>query len=81
MILPGSSAERKIQRTNRFGRDIRRIPLDVQQEAFRTRPLTGFDGIYRAVVVRDYRIIFFDEKNICLLRFGHRKEIYKRLEL
>lgn len=95
--MPSSSSKKSIQRTNRFGRDIRRLPADVQEEAFMTaiqlaadifdvtlnvRPLTGFKGIYRAVVVREYRMIFsFDDENLYLLRIGHRREIYRNLEL
>jgi mRNA interferase RelE/StbE len=95
--LPGSSSKKRIQRTNRFGRDIRRLPADVQEEAFKTaiqlgtdifdltlnvKPLTGFKGIYRAVVEREYRLIFsFDDDNLYLLRIGHRRDIYRNLEL
>lgn len=95
--MQGSSNKKSIQRTNRFGRDIRRLPRGVQKEAFKTvtqlaadifdgtlnvRPLTGFKGIYRAVVVREYRMIFsFDDENLYLLRIGHRREIYRNLEL
>ena len=44
--------------------------------------MTGFKGIYRVVVVRDYRMIFsFDDENIYLLRIGHRREIYRNLEI
>lgn len=95
--MPGSSNKKAIQRTNRFGRDVRRLPGDVQEEAFNTatrlatdifditlnvRPLTGFHGIYRAVVIREYRLVFsFDDDNLYLLRIGHRRDIYRNLEL
>lgn len=95
--MPGSSNKKNIQRTNRFGRDVRRLPGDVQEEAFRValqlaadifdprinvRPLTGFSGIYRAIVARDYRLIFsFDDDNLYLLRIAHRRDIYRNLEL
>jgi mRNA interferase RelE/StbE len=91
------SNKRQIQRTNRFGRDIRRLPQDAQKQAFETatqlaedifdsalnvKQLTGFRSIYRVVVVRDYRMIFsFDDENIYLLRIGHRREIYRNLEI
>ncbi len=43
--------------------------------------MTGLRGIYR-VVVRNYRMIFsFDDENIYLLRIGHRREIYRNLEI
>ncbi len=95
--MPISSNKRKIQRTNRFGRDVRRLPQNVQAEAFQIslklsadifdkslniKQMTGFRGIWRVVVVRDYRMIFsFDDENIYLLRIGHRREIYRRLEI
>lgn len=95
--MPTSSNKRKIQRTNRFGRDIRRLPQNIQEAAFQIslelaedifdrslniKQMTGFRGIWRVVVVRDYRMIFsFDEENLYLLRIGHRREIYRRFEI
>jgi mRNA-degrading endonuclease RelE of RelBE toxin-antitoxin system len=95
--LPASPNSKKIQRTNRFGRDVRRLPRNIQEEAFKTatalstdifqktlnvRQMTGFRGIYRVVVIRDYRMIFsFDDENLFLLRIGHRREIYRGLEV
>jgi mRNA-degrading endonuclease RelE of RelBE toxin-antitoxin system len=95
--LPISSNKRSVQRTNRFGRDVRRLPRNVQEEAFRVsmslaadifdsslnvRALTGFKGVYRVVIIRDYRMIFsFDDENLYLLRIGHRREIYRNLEI
>lgn len=95
--MPISSNKRSIQRTNRFGRDIRRLPQNIQEEAFRIslkladdifdkslniKQMMGFRGIWRVVVVRDYRMIFsFDDENIFLLRIAHRREIYRRFEI
>ncbi|MGI8787595.1 MAG: type II toxin-antitoxin system RelE family toxin [Pyrinomonadaceae bacterium] len=95
--MPISSNKRRAQRTNRFGIDIRRLSPDVQKEAFQifnqlaadifdstlnVKQLTGFHGIYRVVVLRNYRMIFsFDDENIYLLRIGHRREIYRNLEI
>ena len=95
--MPISSNKRSIQRTNRFGRDIRRLPQNIQAEAFQIslqlaedifdktlniKQMTGFRGIWRVVVVRDYRMIFsFDDENIYLLRIAHRREIYRRFEI
>ena len=95
--MPISSNKRQIQRTNRFGRDIRRLPQSVQKEAFQianqlaadifdstlnVKQMTGFRVIYRVVVVRNYRMIFsFDNENIYFLRIGHRREIYRNLEI
>lgn len=92
-----SSNKRPVQRTNHFGRDIRRLSSDVQKEAFQVsnilaadifdstlnvKQLTGFRGIYRVVIGRNYRMIFsFDDENIYLLRIGHRREIYRNLEI
>ncbi len=71
--MPTSSNKRKIQRTNRFVRDIRRLPQNFQEEAFQIslklaedifdqslniKPMTGFRGVWRVVVVRKYRMIF-----------------------
>ncbi|MBA3633623.1 MAG: type II toxin-antitoxin system RelE/ParE family toxin [Acidobacteria bacterium] len=95
--MPISSNKRAIQRTTRFGRDVRRLPQDVQEEAFRianqlaadifdsalnVKQMTGFRGIYRVVVVRNYRMVFsLDDENIYLLRIRHRREIYRNLEI
>ncbi len=95
--MTNSSVKRKIQRTGRFARDIKKMPHSVQMEAYETavklaenvfhpelnvRELTGFKGHYRIVVFRDYRMIFsFDTENIYLIRFAHRKDIYRKLEL
>ena len=95
--MPTSSNNRTLRRTNRFRRDIKRLSSDIQEAAFEIatrlskdiadvslnlKPLTGFRGIYRVVVVRDYRMIFsFDDDNVYLLRIAHRREIYRNLEL
>jgi mRNA-degrading endonuclease RelE of RelBE toxin-antitoxin system len=95
--LPASSNKRSLQRTNRFRRDIKRLSSYEQEAAFRIatqlsenifdpslnlKPLTGVRGIYRVVVVRNYRMVFsFDDENIYLLRIAHRREIYRNLEL
>jgi mRNA-degrading endonuclease RelE of RelBE toxin-antitoxin system len=95
--LPISSNKRSIQQTNRFGRDIRRLPQNIQEEAFQIsmllsedifdktlniKQMVGFRGIWRVGGVRDYRMIFsFDDDNIFLLRIAHRREIYRRFEI
>ena len=92
-----SSPERSLIRTNRFARDLKRVPDGVKHEAYRiatlvkqnifaieldVRPLTGLKGYYRVVVAHDYRMIFsFDEKYIYVHRIAHRKDIYRNLEL
>jgi mRNA-degrading endonuclease RelE of RelBE toxin-antitoxin system len=86
-----------LQRTKRFGRDIKKLPLPVQQEAYavaqklaidvfhpqlNVKSLTGFKQTYRVVVLSDYRMIFsFDTYQVYLLRIAHRKDIYRNLEL
>lgn len=92
-----SSAKRTLQRTKRFGRDVKKLPPPVQQNAYEVaqqlaidvchpqlniKPLTGFKPIYRVVVSTDYRMIFsFDTYQVYWLRIAHRKDIYRHLEL
>ena len=91
------SVNRRLQRTKRFGRDIKKMPISVQKEAFEVsrklcenifypdlniRELRVFKGNYRVVVLKNYRMIYsFDTDNIYLLRIAHRKDIYRTLEL
>jgi mRNA-degrading endonuclease RelE of RelBE toxin-antitoxin system len=71
--LETSSGNRTIQRTKRFARDIKKLSQPIQEEAFgiaqqlaqdifdrdlNIRSMTGFKGVYRVVVMRDYRMIF-----------------------
>jgi mRNA-degrading endonuclease RelE of RelBE toxin-antitoxin system len=86
-----------LQRTKRFGRDIKKLPRSVQQDAYEVaqqlaidvfhpqlniKPLTGFKQTYRVVVLTDYRMIFsFDTSQVYLLRIAHRKDIYRNLKL
>ena len=92
-----SHNKRRIQRTKRFARDIKKISESVQKEAFEisqklaydifradlnVRSMTGLKGVYRVVVKADYRMIFsFDSDKLYLLRIGHRKDIYRKMEL
>ena len=84
---------RNILKTSRFTRDIKKLPPDIQKEAWKVvlllskdvlnkkldiKKLEGFKGIWRVKVKSDYRLIFtFDEKNLYLLRIKHRKDIYR----
>jgi len=95
--LKTSSSKRRIQKTKRFTRDIKKLSQAIQREAFtisqqlaenifhpelNIRRMTGFKGIFRVVVMTDYRMIFsFDSDTLYLLRIGHRKDIYRNLEL
>ncbi|MCH7731010.1 MAG: hypothetical protein IIB44_00625 [Candidatus Marinimicrobia bacterium] len=92
-----SSHKRAILKTNRFGKDIKKIPQSIQKKAFNiskiladdifnpqlnVHKLTGFNSIFRVVVKGDYRMVFsFDTDNLYLLRIAHRKDIYRKLEL
>jgi mRNA-degrading endonuclease RelE of RelBE toxin-antitoxin system len=95
--LPTLSNKREIQKTNRFGRDVKKLSEDIQKQAFdiarllsenifdktlNVRQMTGFRDVFRVVVFKEYRMIFsFDAENLYLLRTGHRREIYRGLEL
>ena len=58
------------------------LAAEIFDPSLNLKQMTGFKGIYRVVVLRNYRMIFsFDEANIYLLRIGHRREIYRNLEL
>ena len=92
-----SSDNRRILKTPRFSRDVKKLSLDVQKEAFEVaqklgkdifdsslniKRMVGLIGTYRVVILIDYRMIFsFDKENVYLLRIGHRREIYRNLEL
>lgn len=91
-----SLIKRSIQKTPRFTKDIKKLSQNIQENAFTVSQklaedvfhselnilhLTGFKGIYRIVIMKDYRMIFsFDIESLYLLRIGHRKEIYRKLE-
>jgi mRNA-degrading endonuclease RelE of RelBE toxin-antitoxin system len=95
--LKNSSNNRRIQKTNRFSRDIKKLAVPIQKEAFKisrklsenlfapdvnVRKMTGLKNTFRAAVMDDYRLIFsYDSTNLYLLRIGHRKEIYRKLEI
>ena len=95
--LTTSSPKRTIQKTNRFSRDLKKLSVSIQREAFgisqqlaentfsptlNIRSMTGFKGVYRVVVLKDYRMIFsYDAEQLYLLRIGHRRDIYRKLEL
>jgi len=95
--LKHSSNKRRLQRTKRFARDIKKLSYSVQQEAFAVaqklsedifnpelniRKLSGFKDIYRVVVMKDYRMIYsYDLDSVYLLRIDHRKNIYRNLEI
>jgi len=75
------SPKRRIQKTSRFTRDIKKLSTSVQEEAFITaqkladdifhpelnvRHMTGLKGIYRVVVMTDYRMIFPLIRRYCI---------------
>jgi addiction module RelE/StbE family toxin len=84
-----------IKKTNRFTKDIKKFDPDLQEEAYRIalklvndpfddslkiKKLKGFEKSYRVVVYKDYRMIYkIVEDSLILMRFAHRKDIYKKL--
>jgi addiction module RelE/StbE family toxin len=85
--------ERGLEKTRAFSKDIRKLPRQIVEAGWKVaqilqndifapqldiRKLEGFDDVWRVVVKKDYRLIYsFDEKKIYLLRFAHRKDIYR----
>lgn len=55
-----------------------RLQDDIYAPQLNLRKLEGYDDVWRLVVKKDYRLVYsFDEDNIYLLRFAHRKDIYR----
>jgi mRNA-degrading endonuclease RelE of RelBE toxin-antitoxin system len=91
------SHKRKIQKTNTFTRDLKKLTDEVKNKAYETaiilakdpfdeglniKQLTGFKKIFRVVILADFRMVYtFDKENLFLLKISHRKEIYKNFEL
>lgn len=89
--------KRDLLTTSRFRKDIKALDKSIQLEAFdiaqklcldikdnslKIKKLTGFDKIFRVVVLKNYRMIFtVTETQVILYRIAHRKEIYKNLEI
>lgn len=88
-----SSPKRRLEKTKAFSKDVKKLPRhvvaagweaaqtlqeDVLSPRLNIKKLEGFDRIWRVVVKKDYRIIYtFNESAIYLLRFAHRKEVYR----
>lgn len=88
-----SSVKRQIEKTRAFSKDIKkllrevatagwkavlRLQDDIYAPQLNLRKLEGYDDVWRLVVKKDYRLVYsFDEDNIYLLRFAHRKDIYR----
>ncbi|KAA0227153.1 hypothetical protein EDS67_17565 [candidate division KSB1 bacterium] len=85
-----SSAKRQIEKTRAFSKDIKKLSREVATAGWKTvlryiyapqlnlRKLEGYDDVWRLVVKKDYRLVYsFDGNNIYLLRFAHRKDIYR----
>lgn len=86
-----------IQKSRSFTKDLKNIPIEVKLRAFEIsvilandpfdktlniKYLTGYNRLYRVVVLHDYRMIFsFDSDNLYLHHIAHRKDIYKHLEI
>ena len=90
MSLP---PDRKLEKTRAFSKDVEKLPRDIVKAGWKAaqllqrdiftrrlnlRKLEGYDDVWRVVVRKDYRMIYtFDEERIYLLRFAHRKDIYR----
>jgi mRNA-degrading endonuclease RelE of RelBE toxin-antitoxin system len=84
---------RTIERSSAFRKDIQKVPREIQAEVFSTvqkllidpfdetmqvRKLADFKKVFRVKIKKDYRLVYtFDEKFLYLIRFAHRKDIYK----
>lgn len=91
--MPTSSHKRRLEKTKTFSKDLKKLPHniavagweaaqilqeDVLSSRLNIRKLEGYDHVWRVVVKKDYRLVYtFDQDAICLLRIGHRKEIYR----
>ena len=89
-----SSADRTIQRTKPFAKDLKNLPKEIVKQSWNVaqilssdvfhqtvnvRKLHGYTNVWRAKVKRDYRLVYtFDAKNLYLLRIAHRKDIYRK---
>ncbi|MGH7595285.1 MAG: type II toxin-antitoxin system RelE family toxin [bacterium] len=89
-ILP---VKRDLEKTNTFSKDVKKLPQNIVEAGWKIsqilqsnifapqldiRKLEGYNDIWRVVVKKDYRRVYsFDEANIYLLRFAHRKDIYR----
>jgi len=59
-----------------------KLSIDPFDKSLNIKPLTGFDKIYRVVIIKDYRMIYtFYSSRVIILKIAHRKDIYKNLEL
>jgi mRNA-degrading endonuclease RelE of RelBE toxin-antitoxin system len=85
--------KRQLEKTKAFSRDVKKLPQEIIEAGWKVaqilqddlfapqldiRKLEGYDHVWRAVVKKVYRLVYsFDESKIYLLRFAHRKEIYR----
>jgi mRNA-degrading endonuclease RelE of RelBE toxin-antitoxin system len=90
MTLP---AKRSLEKTKAFSRDVKRLPQHIVEAGWKVaqtlqdnifapelniRKMEGYDRVWRVVVKKVYRLVYtFDTSKIYLLRFAHRKEIYR----
>ena len=91
--MPTSSHNRRLEKTKAFSKDVKKLPQsiavagweaaqilqeNVLSSRLNIRKLEGYEHVWRVVVKKDYRLDYtFDDSAIYLLRFGHRKEIYR----
>ena len=85
--------KRDFAKTRAYSKDVRKLPQNVVEAGWKflqvlqddivapqlnIRKLEGFENIWRVVVKKNYRLVYsFDETKIYLLRFAHRKDIYR----
>ncbi len=90
MTLP---VKRSLEKTKAFSKDVKKLPQRIVEAGWKVaqklqddiftpeldmRKLEGYDHVWRAVVKKVHRLVYsFDTKEIYLLRFAHRKEIYR----
>jgi len=85
---------REIRETSVFTKDLKSLPVNIQEEAWKItcilsedvfdnrldiRKLEGYKKVWRVTFKRYYRLIYtFDEESVYLLRVRHRKDIYRK---
>jgi addiction module RelE/StbE family toxin len=86
-------AKRDLEKASAFSRDVKKLPRDIVEAGWKAaqmlqdnifapqlniRKLEGFEDVWRVVIKKDFRLVYsFDENKIYLLRFAHRKDIYR----
>jgi len=85
--------KRDLEKTRAFSKDVKKLPREIAEAGWKAaqilqndifasqlsiKKLEGYEDVWRVVVKKDYRLVYsFDENKIFLLRFAHRKDIYR----